>query len=409
MVPTSAFSFVISTGLVGAAVAALEGHMKNMFHLPNRQGLVDVREERDMPSAAEFARLYQNKWGKPVLFKGAAKKMRAMRTFTDDAYMAAHFADETLGMVEFAKKETRTAGGGSMRVGEFLRRYRTDDLYSVSALPPVMAADVDILPFLACSYATQFLDISNIWWSSGGTKSVIHNDDQDNINCLFEGRKRMIFWHPSDKEKIESDVCGWVDAEVERETNPSFSAYGAFGGKIDVDKVDLETFPTWGTLKWWDAPMEAGDCLFIPTAWYHHVLSEGRNIAAHVWWWRDDTTTAADFEQCPAEPLTLKDCTWGYEGSGQRQRMTKCKGKTTDLRRAEPRSFITDWQLKRVPLVYGGSMNDRPYMGGKPGGGVKQDEEDQGREREKYDGGDERRSNEDADDDDEELARHEEL
>ena len=57
-------------------------------------------------------------------------------------------------------------------------------------------ADVHVLPFLACSYGTDYLDIANIWWGSNGIESVIHNDDQDNVNCLFSGRKRMIFWHP---------------------------------------------------------------------------------------------------------------------------------------------------------------------------------------------------------------------
>jgi hypothetical protein len=304
------------SGICAAAAHAPPGHMENMFKLPNCQGLVDVREEGDLPTASEFAKLYQTKFGKPVLFKGAAKHMKAMKTFTDDAYMAEHFSDQNLGMVEFAKKETRTAGGGEMKVGEFLRRYKKDDLYTVSAVPPKMAGDVEILPFLSCSYGTNFMDINNMWWSSGGTKSVIHNDDQDNVNCLFEGQKRMIFWHPSDKAKIESDVCGWVDADVERQTNPRYEAYGAFGGKIDVDKVDLETYPMWGKLKWWDAPMEAGDCLFIPTAWYHHVRSTGRNIAANVWWWRDDRTKpeeyvgggrllhrAGSLRSCPSSPF----------------------------------------------------------------------------------------------------------
>jgi len=192
------------SGICAAAAHAPPGHMENMFKLPNCQGLVDVREEGDLPTASEFAKLYQTKFGKPVLFKGAAKHMKAMKTFTDDAYMAEHFSDQNLGMVEFAKKETRTAGGGEMKVGEFLRRYKKDDLYTVSAVPPKMAGDVEILPFLSCSYGTNFMDINNMWWSSGGTKSVIHNDDQDNVNCLFEGQKRMIFWHPSDKAKIES-------------------------------------------------------------------------------------------------------------------------------------------------------------------------------------------------------------
>ena len=32
-----------------------------------------------------------------------------------------------------------------------------------------------------------------MWFSSGGTKSVLHNDDVDNINCLFSGTKDLLF------------------------------------------------------------------------------------------------------------------------------------------------------------------------------------------------------------------------
>lgn len=30
-----------------------------------------------------------------------------------------------------------------------------------------------------------------MWFSSGGTKSVLHNDHIDNINCLFSGEKEL--------------------------------------------------------------------------------------------------------------------------------------------------------------------------------------------------------------------------
>lgn len=32
--------------------------------------------------------------------------------------------------------------------------------------------------------------------STGGTKSVLHNDDLDNINCLLRGKKELLFINP---------------------------------------------------------------------------------------------------------------------------------------------------------------------------------------------------------------------
>ena len=42
------------------------------------------------------------------------------------------------------------------------------------------------------------------WMSSGGTKSVLHFDDLDNINCLFRGQKDLLFINPI---KYGSKVC----------------------------------------------------------------------------------------------------------------------------------------------------------------------------------------------------------
>ena len=40
-----------------------------------------------------------------------------------------------------------------------------------------------------------------MWFSSGGTSSVLHNDNVDNINCLFSGSKDLymvdkVCFHP---------------------------------------------------------------------------------------------------------------------------------------------------------------------------------------------------------------------
>ena len=32
-----------------------------------------------------------------------------------------------------------------------------------------------------------------LWFSSGGTKSVLHNDQPDNMNCILDGNKDIIF------------------------------------------------------------------------------------------------------------------------------------------------------------------------------------------------------------------------
>ena len=51
------------------------------------------------------------------------------------------------------------------------------------------------------------------WFSSGGTKSVLHNDDVDNINCLLRGKKQLLFIdYNKYKTKVGSErTCFQVD------------------------------------------------------------------------------------------------------------------------------------------------------------------------------------------------------
>lgn len=36
-----------------------------------------------------------------------------------------------------------------------------------------------------------------MWFSSGGTKSVVHTDSVDNINCLYRGEKTLFMVDPA--------------------------------------------------------------------------------------------------------------------------------------------------------------------------------------------------------------------
>lgn len=227
-------------------------------------------------------------------------------------------------------------------------------MYAVTSVPPEMAKDVELPELMKCGYAMNYLDVNNMWVSSGGTKSVIHNDDQDNINCVFSGKKRFFFVDARNKTYIENEKLGWTIADEEMQKNPNYKGYGAFGGGMDVDRMDLEKYPKWSQVPWYDAQLEAGDCLYIPTSWYHHVLSHGRNIAVNIWWWRRDPHNMKDIDKCPnrEKKITLGDCKFGYDGPPEGptdepsvKKMTKCNGAVNeDPKPVDAFSFITRWQ-----------------------------------------------------------------
>jgi len=257
-------------------------------------------------------------------------------------------------MGEYNLKETREGGQVDhiKTMKQFLDAYNKTDIYMVSQVPKGMQPDVHFLPCIRCGGYLDFLDTNNFWYGRGGSKSVIHYDDQDNFNCMISGKKRFVMMHPKYKKYFEAhpntnkNKFGWVDTQLDRKAK----GYGAFFGKVDVDKMDLIKYPGWTKVKWWYVDLEAGDCLYLPYQWYHQVTAEPiRSINVHIWYWRpkvfDEASCKNDegAEAYTANPISFSDCTWGYEprqgghfGVAQKggKKQTVCKrkdGKTSEL------------------------------------------------------------------------------
>merc|ERR1719330_89635 len=135
--------------------------------------------------------------GRPVLLKDAAKAMPAYQLWTDD-YLREKHGEVKLDQVEPERKETRVPlPYEDWTMAKFLDEYKTSDIYSTSQTPKALGAEVYMLPPMNCGGHTKRLQQTVTWMSNGSTKSVIHNDGNQNFHCMFAGRKEWILWHPS--------------------------------------------------------------------------------------------------------------------------------------------------------------------------------------------------------------------
>mmetsp|Transcript_4062 Transcript_4062/g.13665 ORF Transcript_4062/g.13665 Transcript_4062/m.13665 type:complete len:249 (-) Transcript_4062:94-840(-) len=233
--------------------------------------------------------------------------------------------------VETEKRETRSKlPHENWNLAKFLAKYNTSDIYSTAQTPKGLSDEVFLLPPMNCGGFTSRLSSTVLWFSSGDTKSVIHNDGQHNFHCIFSGRKDWILWQPS--ETINTRAFGWIRGEEEAKTNPKFKdTYGTYVGLIDTEDVDTNEFPGWDTLKWWKLNMEAGDCAYIPARWFHFVEApRGRSLTVHVWFeaggkfdQRSCDTMEAQGHNTSEYLLRISDCTWGHEPD--KPKKTKCK------------------------------------------------------------------------------------
>jgi len=55
-----------------------------------------------------------------------------------------------------------------------------------------------------------------LWFSSGGTKSVLHNDHAENIMCVFRGTKEFFLIDKEYQELVNVTERGYSQVDVDR-------------------------------------------------------------------------------------------------------------------------------------------------------------------------------------------------
>eukprot|EP00795_Rhopilema_esculentum_P017207 gene17207-8752_t len=209
-----------------------------------------VEEVDGFPKPEDFFKNFvHTKPKKAVIFKGGAKLSPAFTLWTDE-YLKNHPDSETMQFdVEVGKKETRQGNMERRNVKEFVESYRHDDVYAVTDVPQNLQNLFLLPPVLRCNSIKGQLSMMLMWFSSGGTKSVLHQDSFENINCLFRGQKRLLIAeYPKYKKQVVIDRPNGYTA-------------------VDVDKVDFVKYPGLREVEYFEANMEEGDCLYIPYQW----------------------------------------------------------------------------------------------------------------------------------------------
>merc|ERR1712085_153834 len=110
-----------------------------------------------------------------------------------------------------------------------------------------------------------------LWMSSGGTTSVLHQDDAENFLWLLDGRKTVMLVH--------QDQATAMYAKIAEQPGSS---------PVHQDAVNHEAFPKFKDMPWTYGEINAGDMLYIPHSYWHQVNSFGRNAAVNLWWMHQD-------------------------------------------------------------------------------------------------------------------------
>ena len=145
--------------------------------------------------------------------------------------------------------------------------------------PAIYLASIDMHEYFAGLHEANHVDLgdriclASIWMGTR-TRIAAHNDIPNNLACVAVGRRRFtLFPH----EQFRNLHLGPVD------NTPA----GRAVSMVDFHAPDFERHPRFReALRHAQvAELEAGDALYIPSMWYHHVEGlEPFNVLVNYWW-----------------------------------------------------------------------------------------------------------------------------
>jgi hypothetical protein len=152
--------------------------------------------------------------------------------------------------------------------------------YGAFANPPAVAVQSalmrDCLPGFAAENRLTLLDESVLprIWLGNAITTPTHLDEWNNIGCVVAGRRRFTLFPP---EQIANLYIGPID----------FAPTGAPMSLVPLHAPDFERYPRFreALAAAVTAELAAGDAIYIPPLWWHHVESlEPFNVLINYWW-----------------------------------------------------------------------------------------------------------------------------
>jgi hypothetical protein len=111
-------------------------------------------------------------------------------------------------------------------------------------------------------------------WIGNRSRVSAHQDVPDNLACVVAGHRRFTLFPPN---QLANLYVGPID----------FTPAGQAVSLVDFAHPDLAKYPkfTEAAKHAQVAVLEAGDAVFIPTLWWHHIEALDRfNVLVNYWW-----------------------------------------------------------------------------------------------------------------------------
>uniref|UniRef100_A0A182PJR4 JmjC domain-containing protein n=1 Tax=Anopheles epiroticus TaxID=199890 RepID=A0A182PJR4_9DIPT len=123
-------------------------------------------------------------------------------------------------------------------------------------------------------------------------RSTVHKDPYENIYCVISGYKDFILIPPIDLHNVprrkypmgiymqQNDDSIVIEPVVDKKGQPGLIEWVS----VDPLNPDLERFPCYADATTYEIRLNAGDLLYLPSLWYHHVRQSHKCIAINFWY-----------------------------------------------------------------------------------------------------------------------------
>jgi hypothetical protein len=110
----------------------------------------------------------------------------------------------------------------------------------------------------------------NLWVGTANTVSELHHDLTPNMFAQVLGEKRFILFSPDHVHSMYP------------KSGEDFHISG-----VDPVRPDLQAYPRFAEATPFVVTLKAGEILFLPSFWWHHVTSLSMSISVNQWWRSD--------------------------------------------------------------------------------------------------------------------------
>lgn len=264
-----------------------------------------VTEMTEIPSPIVFYREFVSP-NKPLVVRGGASHWPAVSRWTN-SYLKRRLGDKEV-TVTVTPNGLADAPQGDLFVMPEERRIKMANFLNVLERPETekgvfyiqkqnsnltvefsdilgdMVEDVD--------WATEAFgkkpDAVNFWMGDSRAVTSMHKDPYENMYCVVRGQKNIILHPPTDLPWVPYreylPAIYQLNSKTEKFDTLPITAPPIPWVSVDPMAPDLDTFPEYANATKIEVRLEAGDMLYLPSLWFHHVTQSDDAIAVNFWY-----------------------------------------------------------------------------------------------------------------------------